>query len=189
MHYGHALTSTVADCIKPPPALGILKRRKKTIRAHTARKAGPTRPSTVAECLVQAVFNKVSDSQNYRPPPSTVRLCVAHLRCSIGKAVRMCGPCVTSFPVCMCARISKINRHVIIIPSTPQSTTFWQVLGLLFVELIVEQKDTIGSRYCIFCIKRYISLTFLTINIGGAIISTYSTAVFTAPLLLTPCSS
>jgi hypothetical protein len=25
----------------------------------------------------------------------------------------MCGPCVTSFPVRMCARISKINRHVI----------------------------------------------------------------------------
>ena len=75
------------------------------------------------------------------------------------------------------------------IPPTPQSTTFWQVLGLLFVELIAEQKDTIGSRYRIFYITRYISLTSLTLNIGGAIISTYSTAVFTVPLLLTPCSS
>ena len=66
---------------------------------------------------------------------------------------------------------------------------FWQVLGLLFVEQIVEQKDTIGSRYCIFCITRYISLTYFTINIGGAFISTYSTAVFTVLLLLAPCSS
>ena len=40
----------------------------------------------------------------------------------------------------------KIGHSSHTIPSTPQSTTFWQVLGLLSVELIVEQKDTIGSR-------------------------------------------
>ena len=71
----------------------------------------------------------------------------------------------------------------------PQSTTFWQVLGLLFVELIVEQEDTIRFRYCIFYITRYISSISPNLSICGAIISTHSTAVFTVPLLLTPCSS
>jgi hypothetical protein len=36
------------------------------------------------------------------------------LRCYVGKAVRMCGQCVTSLPVCIWARISKTNRYVII---------------------------------------------------------------------------
>ena len=75
MHYGHALTSTVADCIKPPPALGILKRRKKTIRAHTARKAGPNQLSTVAEYLVQAVFKKFLTARTTDHPIYSAPLC------------------------------------------------------------------------------------------------------------------
>ena len=39
----------------------------------------------------------------------------AQLRCKLGKAVRICGPCVTLPPVCTCVRIPKTNRHIIIV--------------------------------------------------------------------------
>jgi hypothetical protein len=41
-------------------------------------------------------------------------------------AVRMCGPCGTSPPVCMCMRIFKTNWHVIIEHHTGVACYFFQ---------------------------------------------------------------
>jgi hypothetical protein len=44
VHYGHVLTSKVADCISPRQLWDILKRRNNTIRAQQGRAAESTRP-------------------------------------------------------------------------------------------------------------------------------------------------
>jgi hypothetical protein len=74
VHYGHVLTSKVADCIKPPPALGHPQKKEKDKTSPTTTgRPKSTRSCKRCEVLAQAVF-KTSFCQSVPPtPPSTVR--------------------------------------------------------------------------------------------------------------------